>query len=98
MTRLVLLRDASKEFPTNTSSRFTVRLSEPLQPEEEGIWKVGLFSLSMPDAGLLLDKLTTAEAIPLVWASYLADDIVRKDARFMVHVLTQTFSITDGQV
>ena len=78
MTRLVLLSNASKEFPNNNSSRFTVRLSEPLQLEEEGVWEVGLSSLSMPDAGLHLDELTSSETDLLVWVSYLTDETAAK--------------------
>ena len=93
MTRLVLLSDASKEFPTSTSSCFTVRLSEPLQLEEEGIWEVGLLSLSMSDAGLRLDKLTATDTSHLVWVSFLVDVTVQ----FTVDDLTKMFSITDGE-
>ena len=93
MTRLVLLSDASKEFPTDSSSRFTVRLSEPLQFKEEGVWEVGLLSLSMPGAGLRLDEFTSSESDDLVWVSYLVDDAVRKDAPSTVNGLTQTFPL-----
>ena len=96
MTCLVLLSDASKAFPTNTSSHFMVRLSEPLQLEEERIWQVGLLSLSMPAARLQLDELTATETGHLVCVSYLADNTVRKDARFTANDLSQTLSITDG--
>ena len=67
MVRLVLLRDASEEYPKNTSSIFTVRLPEALQLGD-GEWEVCLLSLAMPDAGLRLDELTAASADRLVEA------------------------------
>ena len=57
---------------------------------------MALLSLSISDAGLQLNELTATDADHLIWVSYLADNMVRKDARFTVNDLTKTFSITDG--
>ena len=65
MVRLVLLCDVSEEVPNNTSSDFTVRLSEPLRLEERQ-WQVGLLSLSLRGAGLRLDELNSSETNHLV--------------------------------
>ena len=62
---------------------------------EEGVWEVGLLSLPMHDAGLQLDELTAIHVDHLIWVSYLADDMVCKDAWFTVDDLTKTFSNTN---
>ena len=59
MNRIVLVSDPTKEFPTNTSSSFKVRLPVPLELKGEG-WKVGLAAISTPDASLDLSRLVTA--------------------------------------
>ena len=59
MNRIVLVSDPTKEFPTNTTSSFKVRLPVPLELKGEG-WKVGLAAISTPDASLDLSKLVTA--------------------------------------
>ena len=59
MNRIVLVSDPTKEFPTNTTSSFKVRLPVPLELKGEG-WKVGLASISTPDATLDLTRLSTA--------------------------------------
>ena len=59
MNRIVLVSDPTKEFPTNTTSSFKVRLPVPLELKGEG-WKVGLAAISTPDATLDLSKLVTA--------------------------------------
>ena len=51
---LTLPSDGSKkEFPSNTSNNFKIRLPSPIQLPGKG-WKVGLSSLSMPDTKLHL--------------------------------------------
>ena len=59
MNRIVLVSDPTKEFPTNTTSSFKVRLPVPLTLKGEG-WKVGLAAISTPDAALDLSRLTNA--------------------------------------
>ena len=59
MNRIVLVSDPTKEFPTNTTSSFKVRLPVPLELKGDG-WKVGLAAISTPDAALDLSRLTTA--------------------------------------
>ena len=59
MNRIVLVSDPTKEFATNTTSSFKVRLPVPLELKGEG-WKVGLASVSTPDATLDLTRLSTA--------------------------------------
>ena len=59
MNRIVLVSDPTKEFPTNNTSSFKVRLPEPLELKGGG-WKVGLAAISTPDATLDLSRLTNA--------------------------------------
>ena len=59
MNRIVLVSDATKEFPKNTTSSFKVRLPVPFELKGEG-WKVGLAAISTPDAALDLARLTNA--------------------------------------
>ena len=59
MNCIVLVSDRTKEFLTNTTSSFKVRLPVPLELKGEG-WKVGLASISTPDAALDLSRLSTA--------------------------------------
>ena len=59
MNRIVVVSDASKEFPDNTTSSFKVRLPIPLEMKGGG-WKVGLAAISTPDATLDLARLTNA--------------------------------------
>ena len=59
MNRIVLVSDPTKEFPSNTSSSFKVRLPVPLTLSGGG-WKVGLAVISTPDAALEFSRLTTA--------------------------------------
>ena len=59
MNRIVLVSDPTKEFPNNTTSSFKVRLPVPLELKGEG-WKVGLATISTPDATLDLSRLVTA--------------------------------------
>ena len=59
MNRIVLVSDPTKEFPTNTTSSFKVRLPVPLELKGEG-WNVGLAAISTPDAALDLSRLTNA--------------------------------------
>ena len=50
MQRLVLISDATTEFPNNTSNHFKVRLPEPLDLAGQQ-WQASLWSLSLPDTG-----------------------------------------------
>ena len=59
MNRIVLVSDPTKEFPTNTSSSFKVRLPVPLTLRGGG-WKVGLAAISTPDAAMDLSRLADA--------------------------------------
>ena len=59
MNSIVLVSDPTKEFPTNTTSSFKVRLPAPLELKGEG-WNVGLAAISTPDAALDLSRLTNA--------------------------------------
>ena len=59
MNRIVLVSDPTKEFPTNTSSSFKVRLPIPLTLNGQG-WKVGLATISTPDAAMDLSRLANA--------------------------------------
>ena len=54
-----------KKFTDNTSSRFKVQLSEPLNLTK-GPWDVGLLSLSMPDARLKLQELSDPDPANLI--------------------------------
>ena len=59
MNRIVLVSDPTKEFPSNTSSSFKVRLPVPLSLSGGG-WKVGLATISTPDAAMDLSRLANA--------------------------------------
>ena len=59
MNRIVLVSDPTKEFPSNTSSSFKVRLPVPLALNGQG-WKVGLATISTPDAAMDLSPLANA--------------------------------------
>ena len=59
MNSIVLVSDPTKEFPTNNTSSFKVRLPVPLELKGGG-WKVGLAAISTPDATLDLSRLTNA--------------------------------------
>ena len=59
MNRIVLVSDPTKEFPANTSSSFKVRLPVPLTLSGGG-WKVGLATISTPDAAMDLSRLANA--------------------------------------
>ena len=59
MNRIVLVSDPTKEFPTNTTSSFKVRLPVPLELKGEG-WNMGLAAISTPDAALDLSRSTNA--------------------------------------
>ena len=59
MNRIVLVSDPTKEFPSNTSSSFKVRLPVPLALSGGG-WKVGLATISTPDAAMDLSRLANA--------------------------------------
>ena len=59
MNRIVLVSDPTKEFPTNTTSSFKVRLPVPLSLSGGG-WKVGLAAISTPDAAMDLSRLANA--------------------------------------
>ena len=59
MNRIALVSDATDEFPDNTTSSFKVCLPVPLELKGEG-WKVGLASISTPDASLDLARVTNA--------------------------------------
>ena len=59
MNRIVLVSDPTKEFPANTSSSFKVRLPVPLTLNGQG-WKVGLATISTPDAAMDLSRLANA--------------------------------------
>ena len=59
MNRIVLVSDATKEFPKDTTSSFKVRLPVPLELKGEG-WKAGLAAISTPDAALDFVRLTNA--------------------------------------
>ena len=80
MNRIVLVSDPTKEFPSNTSSSFKVRLPVPLTLSGQG-WKVGLAAISTPDAAMDLSRLADAvnPRVLLVGcklvASLRADDI-----------------------
>jgi len=59
MNRIVLVSDATKEFPNNTPSAFKVRLPLPLELNGGG-WNVGLASISTPNAAVDLSVLANA--------------------------------------
>ena len=59
MNRIVLVSDPTQEFPTNTASSFKVRLPIPLALSGGG-WKVGLATISTPDAAMDLSRLANA--------------------------------------
>ena len=59
MNRIVLVSDPTKEFPGNTASSFKVRLPVPLALSGGG-WKVGLATISTPDAAMDLSRLANA--------------------------------------
>lgn len=59
MNRIVLVSDATKEFPNNTPSAFKVRLHLPLELKGGG-WNVGLASISTPNAAVDLSVLANA--------------------------------------
>ena len=55
MNRIVVLSDASKEFPNNTTNAFKVRL--PNVVRFDGTWEVGLASISIPDVGVNVSRI-----------------------------------------
>ena len=95
MTLLVLLSEASKEFPDNASSSFKVRLPEPLNLTD-GTWEVGLLSLSMPDADLKLHELSDPHPAVLFETNFLVSHSKIKTAKFSTQDLSQVYSISDG--
>ncbi len=50
------------EFPQNQANHFKIRLPHPIRLQGSG-WKVGLSSLSLPDAKVQLPKLIDANEI-----------------------------------
>ena len=102
MNRLVLVSDRTKEFPTNTTSSFKVRLPVPLELKGEG-WKVGLAAISTPDAALDLARLTNAVNPRVVMVgvkmvnSLRAEDIpVHHQTIVQIKDLTNDPSVVDG--
>ena len=102
MNRLVLVSDSTKEFPTNTTSSFKVRLRVPLTLKGEG-WNVGLAAISTPDAALDLARLTTAvnPRVVLVGVktvnSLRADDVpYHHQTVVQIKDLTNDPSVVDG--
>ena len=51
---------SKNEFPENKSNSFKIRLPNPIRLEGHG-WKVGLFSIAMPDAHVTLPSFTDSE-------------------------------------
>ena len=94
ITRLVLLRDTSKNFPDNTSNALKVCFPEPLNLAE-GPWDVGLLLLTMADAGLKLRKLSDPDPANLIESDVLVNDQRLQVASFSTKDLTQVYPITD---
>ena len=102
MNRVVLVSDPTKEFPSNTTSSFKVRLPVPLELKGEG-WKVGLAAISTPDATLDLSRLANAvnSRVFMVNAKLvasLAPGVRPVSHRSMVNIkdLTNDPSVQDG--
>ena len=51
---------SKNEFPENKANSFKIRLPNPIRLEGHG-WKVGLFSIAMPDAHVTLPSFTDSE-------------------------------------
>ena len=51
---------SKNEFPDNKSNSFKIRLPNPIRLEGNG-WKVGLCSIAMPDAHVMLPSFTDSE-------------------------------------
>ena len=66
------------EFPQNQSNHFKIRLPHPKRLEGSG-WKVGLSSISLPDAIIELPKLMDAKEILFImdWAVKFAPNTTR---------------------
>ena len=102
MNRIVLVSDPTKEFPTNTTSSFKVRLPVPLELKGEG-WKVGLAAISTPDAALDLARLTNAVNPRLVMVGVKMVNNLRPDdipyhhqTVVQIKDLTNDPSVVDG--
>ena len=55
MNHIVVLSDRSKEFPNNTTNDFKVCL--PNVVRFDGMWEVGLASISIPDVGVNVSRI-----------------------------------------
>ena len=102
MNRIVLVSDPTEEFPTNTTSSFKVRLPVPLELKGEG-WKVGLATISTPDAALDLARLTTAvnPRVVMVGSKLVRnlgpnDTLVHYQTTIQIKDLTNDPSVVDG--
>ena len=56
--RMTLISDATNEFPNNTSSNFRVRIPDGLRLPGRG-WHVALLSLTLPNAQITQERITT---------------------------------------
>ena len=102
MERLVLISDASNEFPENTASSFRVRLPRVLQ--RDGEWEVALISISLPDEGLNLNQLTADDAHIMVQHKYRVDytnnqntHILKTDDIVKSDIVGKAIDIIDGK-
>ena len=61
---------SKNEFPDNKANSFKIRLPNPIRLEGQG-WKVGLFSIAMPDAHVTLPSFTdSADKVTLAYAAW----------------------------
>jgi len=101
MNRIVLVSDATKEFPNNTPSAFKVHLPLPLELKGGG-WSVGLASISTPNVAVDLSALARSvnPRVLRVGAKLvrnLTDPVpVHLDQTILIKDLTNNPNIVDG--
>jgi len=93
---------SKNEFPENKSNSFKIRLPNPIHLEGHG-WKVGLFSISMPDARVTLPTFfgpegpTTTTLTHTSWRRYDPNArIIYAEAYFSEDELKKVFHDVNG--
>jgi len=91
---------SKNEFPENKANSFNIRLPNPIHLEGHG-WKVGLFSIAMPDAHVTIPSFGDSEDKVILsfsaWRRVDSSDTHRYgEAYFDTHDLKEVFSNVDG--
>ena len=83
---------SKNEFPENKTNSFKIRLPNPIHLEGNG-WKVGMCSITMPDAHVMLPSFTDCEdKVTLAYTSNFKWAFVWRS--FIQHRKCQRFSAT----